>query len=89
MAHVHIPALLRHATEGRVWVEAPGATVREVVEALEATYPVLQGLLVREGRLQPGLAVAIDGEMSSMGLNEETGPETEVQFLTAISGGAR
>lgn len=87
MAHVHIPALLRTATEGRVWVEAPGATVREVVAALEAVYPELQGKLVRDGRLLPGLAVAIDGDISSIGLSEETGPETELQFLTAISGG--
>ena len=87
MAHVHIPALLRDATQGRVWVEAPGATVREVVTALEAAYPELKGRLVRDGRLLPGLAVAIDGEISSMGLSEETEPETELQFLTAISGG--
>lgn len=87
MARVHIPALLRTATEGRVWVEAPGTTVREVVAALEALYPELQGRLVREGRLLPGLAVAIDGEISSMGVSEQTGPETELQFLTAISGG--
>ncbi len=88
MARVHIPALLRTATEGREWIEASGATVRDVVAAIEAEYPALRGKLVREdGRLLPGLAVAIDGEISSMGLGETVGPETELQFLAALQGG--
>jgi molybdopterin synthase sulfur carrier subunit len=87
MPHVHIPALLRSATDNRDWVEAPGGTVREVVAALEAAYPGLEDKLVRDGRLLPGLAVAIDGEISSIGLNEATEPDTEVQFITAIQGG--
>jgi hypothetical protein len=37
--------------------------------------------------LVQGLAVAIDGEISSIGLNEVTEPDTEVQFITAIQGG--
>ena len=87
MARVFIPALLREATEGREWTEAPGATVREVVEALEAAHPGLQGRLVRDGRLLPGLAIAIDGEISALGLAEPTGPDTELQFISAIQGG--
>ncbi len=82
-----IPALLRVETEGREWVEATRGTVREVVVCLEEQYPGLAGRLVKDGRLAAGLAVAIDGEISSMGLAEEVGAETEVQFLTAISGG--
>lgn len=87
MARVFIPALLRTATEGREWVEAPGATVREVVAALEAAHPGLRGRLVRDGRLLAGLAVAIDGETGALGLGEAVGPETELQFITAIQGG--
>jgi len=87
MPHVHIPALLRTATDGRDWVEAPGRTVREVVAALESLHPELQDKLVRDGRLVPGMAVAIDGEISSIGLNEITEPDTEVQFLASIQGG--
>lgn len=87
MAHVHIPALLRPAAGGREWVDAPGSTVREVVANLEAQHPGLAGRLVRDGRLVPGVAVAIDGEISSAGLLEEVTAETEVQFLSAIQGG--
>ena len=88
MAHVHIPALLRVATEGREWVEVAGAaTVRDVVRTLEEQYPEIRGKLVREGRLSAGFAVAIDGEISSLGLGESVDAGTEVQFLTAIQGG--
>ena len=87
MARVHIPALLRSATEGREWVEAPGATVREVVAALEIVHPALRDRLIRDGRLLPGLAVAIDGDISALGLAEPAGQETELQFITAIQGG--
>jgi molybdopterin converting factor small subunit len=87
MAHVHIPALLRTATEGREWVEVQGSNVREVVAALESAYPALHSRLMKNGRLLPGLAVAIDGEITSLGLLEAVGDETEVQFLTAIQGG--
>ncbi len=81
MARVHIPALLRGATGGAEWVVAEGATVREVVAALEVQYPELRG------RLLKGTAVAIDGEISSMGLSERVGPDSEVQFVAAIAGG--
>ena len=87
MAHVHIPALLRAATAGREWVEAPGTTVGEVVAALEVLCPELRGRLVCDGRLVRGMAIAVDGEISSMGLMEPVDETTEVQFLTAISGG--
>jgi molybdopterin converting factor small subunit len=87
MAHIHIPALLRAATGGRDWVEVDGATVRELVAALELAYPEMQERLVRDGRLVPGLAVAIDGEISATGLSEATGADTEVQFINAIQGG--
>ena len=87
MAHVHIPALLRAATAGREWVEAPGATVGEVVAALEVLCPELQGRLVCDGRLVRGMAIAVDGEISAMGLLDPVDGETDVQFITAISGG--
>lgn len=87
MAKVHIPALLRTATEGQDWVDAAGANVREVVAALVDAYPALANRLVRDGRLVPGLAIAIDGEISALGLAEPAGPDTELQFITAIQGG--
>ena len=87
MPTVYIPALLRSATGGVELVTAEGSTVREVVNSLEQQYPALQGRLVQEGRLLSNLAIGIDGEVSVLGLADEVGPDSEVQFLTAIKGG--
>jgi len=88
VARVHIPALLRAETQGREWVDAEGSTVRAVVRSLVEAYPGLRDRLVREsGSLVPGIVVAIDGEVSSIGLAEAVDPDTEIQFLTAIQGG--
>ena len=87
MPTVYIPALLRTATGGEELVPAAGATVREVVASLEQQYPALAGRLVKDGRLLPNLAIGIDGEVSLLGLADDVGPDSEVQFLTAIKGG--
>jgi molybdopterin converting factor small subunit len=89
VARVHIPALLRVATGGREWVSAEGTTVGEVIADLEDQHPSLTGRLLREGRLVSGLAVAIDGEVSSLGVAELVEDETEIHFVSAIQGGVR
>lgn len=81
MAKVHIPALLRAATGGQEWADADGGTVREVIESLERQYPSLAG------RLTKGTAIAIDGEITTTPWTEVIGPDTEIQFLTALQGG--
>jgi molybdopterin converting factor small subunit len=87
MARVFIPALLRPHAAGREWIDAEGATVREVVAALEAAYPEMRGRLVRDGRIVPGFAIALDGELAAFGLSEEVSAGTEVHFVPAIQGG--
>ena len=87
MPQVYIPALLRPATGGQELVSAEGATVRQVVESLEAQYPELRGRLVKDGKLLSNLAIGIDGEVSVLGLAESVPPDCEIQFLTAIKGG--
>ena len=87
MPQVYIPALLRPATGGRELVSAEGATVRQVVESLEAQDPELRGRLVKDGKLLSNLAIGIDGEVSLLGLAETVPPDCEIQFLTAIKGG--
>ena len=87
MPQVYIPALLRPATGGQELVTAEGATVRQVVESLEAQYPELRGRLVKDGKLLSNLAIGIDGEVSVLGLAESVPPDCEIQFLTAIKGG--
>ena len=87
MARVYIPTLLQGLTGGRGSVEAPGGTVREVIDSLEQTWPGLRERLIEEDRLRPNISVAVDGEVSPVGLLEPVSPASEVHFVAAIRGG--
>jgi len=84
---VHIPAMLRDLTGGRAVIEAAGGTVREVVDDLERQCPGIRDQLVEAGRLRSNLSVAVDGEVSPLGLRETVEPSSEVHFVAAIRGG--
>jgi len=88
MAVVWIPALIRPLTDGKSQVEVAGENVREIVEALEALYPGVAARIVEDGRIRPGLSVAVDGAVGNKGLREPVGPESEVHFVPAMTGGA-
>ena len=88
MPVVWIPALLQPLTRGQQQVEAPGATVRQVIEALETAYPGIEARLCGEaGRLKPEIAVAVDGEVKPEGLRARVSALGEVHFLPALQGG--
>ncbi len=88
MARVHIPTPLREFTEGQIKVDVEGATVREVVESLEAQFPGLENRLVQAGDLRPGLAIFVDGANSRRGLRTKLREDSEVFFLESIGGGS-
>jgi len=88
MPLVFLPALLREAAGGQSSVEAAGSTVREVIANLEALFPGIGERLVEHGRLRANISVAVDGEVSPLGLLEPVEPASEVHFVTAIKGGA-
>ncbi len=87
MAQVFIPASLRSPAEGARVIELPGQTVRDLVLALEAQYPLLVGRLREGDSLRPGLCVAIDTRVSIQGLRQAVTPQCEVHFLPTIGGG--
>ena len=88
MAVVWIPSLLQGLTGGAGTVTVPGATLRQVIENLDARYPGLkERLLDEQGRLRMEIVAAIDGATSHLGLIEPVGEDTEIQFIPAISGG--
>ncbi len=88
MASVWIPATLQHLTGGEAVVQAPGRTVRELVARLDETYPGLKAAIVQhDGRLKPGVAVAVDGYVTSLGLFQRIEERSDVQFVPAIGGG--
>ena len=87
MALVFVPSLMQPLTGGKDRVEVAGSTVRQIVENLEAEHPGVRDRLVDEGRIKPNIAVAVDGEITPLGLLEKVGENSEVHFLPAIGGG--
>jgi molybdopterin converting factor small subunit len=88
LATVYIPTLLQPITGGRAWVEAEGATVRQVIDSLERSWPGIRERLMEQDRLRPNISVAVDGEVTPMGLFEPVGPSSEILFVPAIKGGS-
>ena len=78
---------MQKLTDGHAQVEVGGETVRQVIDALEERYPGFKARVCEGDRIRPGLAVAIDGEMSPEGIRKKVPPDSEVHFLPAIAGG--
>ncbi len=87
MATVFIPSLMQSLTAGEHQVQVEGATVRQIVNNLDSAYPGMKDRLVEGNRIKPNISVAIDGEITPMGMLEKVGENSEVHFLPAISGG--
>ena len=88
MPTVYVPSLMQNLTGGKHIVEVEGSTVREVVDALEKAYPGIKERLVDGRRIKSNISVAIDGEVTTMGMIEKVGESSEVHFLPAIGGGS-
>ncbi len=84
---IFIPSLHQDLTGGAEQVLVDGASVREVIDALDAEYPGLRNRLVEDGRVKPNIAVAIDGTITHRGLREKLAESSEVHFIPALSGG--
>ena len=89
MATVFIPSLMQSLTGGQRTVEAPGTTVRQIVDQLEQAFPGMKERLVDNGRIKSNISVAIDGEVTPLGLLAKVGESSEVHFLPAIGGGRK
>jgi len=87
MPVVWVPGLMQDLTHGQDRVIVAGQTVREVIEQLEARFPGIKNRLVEEGRLRRGIAVVVDGEVSSRRMSHKLNADSEIHFLPAISGG--
>jgi molybdopterin synthase sulfur carrier subunit len=84
---VWVPAPLRSLTGGRESIQVSGGTVRQVVDALDRLYPGIKARLCDGGGLRPGVAVAVNTQVATLGLIQPVPPGSEVHFLPAISGG--
>jgi molybdopterin synthase sulfur carrier subunit len=79
---------MQKLTDGRSKVEVEGSTVRQIVENLETDYPGMKDRLVEENRIKGNISVAIDGEITPLGMLGKVEEDSEVHFLPAIGGGA-
>ena len=87
MPTVYIPTLLQAVNGGKSAVQVDGETVHQVIDNLEKAYPGIRERLMDQGKLRPNISVAVDGEVTPIGLLEAVGPQSEVHFVAAIKGG--
>ena len=78
---------MQELSNGEQRVNVQGNNVRQVIDNLDAVYPGFKDRLVEDGRVKPNISVAIDGEITPLGMIEKVREDSEVHFLPAISGG--
>lgn len=87
MATVFVPPLMQKLTDNKHTVEISGKTVREVIANLEKAYPGTKARIVDGFKIKPNISVAVDGEITPIGMLEKVKENSEVHFLPAIGGG--
>lgn len=87
MPRVFIPPLIRPLTGGVDEAEIDATNVRQAIDRLDERFPGIRSRLCEGEGLKPGLTVAVDGHVSSLGLLTKLKPDSEVHFLPAIGGG--
>ena len=87
MATIAIPSLMQKLTDGANQVVVEGATLREVVNNLEAAYPGFKDRLCDGDRIRPSISVYIDGVMTREGMHQPIGETANINFVPAVSGG--
>jgi len=88
VAVVWVPSLLRGLTGGRETVAVSGANIREVIDSLDAAFPGAKARLCTDDCLRAGIAVAVDSQIATFGLDQPVAENSEVHFLPAIGGGS-
>ena len=78
---------MQNLSNGEQRVVVEGKNVRQIIESLDQKYPGFKDRLVEDGRVKPNISVAIDGEITPLGMIEKVSEESEVHFLPAIAGG--
>ncbi len=89
-ATVRIPTILRTYTAGTGEVSADGATLRAVLDDLEANHPGIRGRIVDEqGALRRFVNVYVgDDDVRFIGgLDAEIADGTRISIIPAVAGG--
>jgi molybdopterin synthase sulfur carrier subunit len=88
--NVKIPTPLRNLTHDQDLVSAQGATLSEVVHALEGTFPGMRERLLDDGgELRRFVNIYVNGEdvRFLQGLQTELGEGDEISIVPAVAGG--
>lgn len=85
--NVFVPSLLRPLCGGDSLVSVPPGTFGDVLAALDRHCPGLMERVSEAGRMRPELAVAVNGEMMSLGFHEIVPDEAELAIVPALGGG--
>jgi molybdopterin synthase sulfur carrier subunit len=89
---IRLPTVLRPAASGQAVVNIDGATIGEVLETLQRTYPAIAGqVLTQEGSLHRFVNVYVnDDDVRYLDkLDTKVAPDDVVSILPAVAGGAR
>jgi sulfur-carrier protein len=78
---------MRDLTAGLETVDVSGSTVRQVIDALDRACPGIKDRLCVGKKIDPALAVHIDGRIAQRGLLTPVSENSEIHFLPAIAGG--
>ena len=92
MPVVRIPSPLRRYTDGQSKVTVSGATVNQVIDGLEASYPGLKSRICEEnGQIKRYVNVFVnEDEIRTLnGAESEVGDNDEVSIVPAMAGGRR
>jgi molybdopterin synthase sulfur carrier subunit len=87
---VRIPTILRTYTQDQSQVAADGATLSEVIDSLEASFPGIKARVVDEqGALRRfvNIYVAEEDVRFASGLDTPTPEGTQISIIPAVAGG--
>ncbi len=87
MATVFIPAPMRGFCGGRDRVVVEGRTLRQVFDHLDAACPGIKAQLIVDDAIRPGIAVAVDDELTASGLLQPVPVDGVVHIVPAMGGG--
>ena len=87
MATVSIPRLFEDLTGGARQAEVAGATLAEIIAALDAVHPGMERRIRQGESINPNVAFTVDGRIATRGLATPVGPDSQVSILPAFGGG--
>ena len=78
---------MQNLCDGEQKLVIEGTNLRQVIDNLDSQYTGFKDRLVNDGKLKPNISVAVDGEITPLGMIQKVATNSEIHFLPAISGG--